>query len=118
MKRWVVAESDALSEGKSLGFRLGDGDWPVQGFLVRVGGKCHAWVNSCPHAGHALNLDPDKFMAPEGRHVRCMSHGARFEPDTGECVSGPCMGQALQPLECFEEQAQVVVMAPASARDL
>ena len=118
MRRWEVAASDALAEGSSLGFQFGDGDWPVKGFLVRVGGKCYAWVNSCPHAGHALNFEPDEFMAPEGRFIRCLSHGARFEPDTGECVLGPCTGQSLKSLECVEEHGKVLVTAPASARDL
>ena len=114
MRQWAIAYSDVLSEGASMGFKLGDGDWPIQGFLVRIEGRCHAWLNSCPHAGHALNLKPDGFMTPEGDYIRCMSHGARFKADTGECVFGPCIGQSLRSLDCFEKHGRIFVNAPAS----
>lgn len=118
MKTWDVAASAHLAEGKALGFQLGSGDWPLKGFVVRHDGGCHAWVNSCPHAGHSLNYGPNDFMTPDGGYIRCLSHGAKFEPDTGACVAGPCPGQYLQRLECHEDRGIIRVRAPASARDL
>jgi nitrite reductase/ring-hydroxylating ferredoxin subunit len=57
-------------------------------------------------------------MTPDGGYIRCLSHGAKFEPDTGACVAGPCPGQYLQRLECHEDSGIIRVRAPASARDL
>jgi nitrite reductase/ring-hydroxylating ferredoxin subunit len=118
MKSWEVAASDALLEGKALGFQVGKDDWPVKGFLVRYEGRARAWLNSCPHAGHALNFGPDDFMTRDGKHIRCLSHGARFEPGSGICIAGPCPGEKLQRLECREENGMIYVTAPESRRQL
>jgi nitrite reductase/ring-hydroxylating ferredoxin subunit len=75
-------------------FTIGAGDWPLRGFVVRAG----AAVNRCPHAGHPLNLLPDRFLTPDGALILCSSHGALFEKSTGYCVAGPCAGRALTPV--------------------
>ena len=80
------------------GCALGEGEWPLRGFVVRKGDAVHAYVNHCPHAGFPLNWQPDVFLAPGGGQIRCIMHGALFELETGECVAGPCMGHGLQPL--------------------
>ena len=59
---------------------------------VRQGEKVHVWVNSCPHIGTPLDWTPDRFMTADGRHLICATHGALFEPATGECTAGPCRG--------------------------
>lgn len=77
---------------------MGDGDWPLRGFVVRRGEAVRAYVNHCPHAGFPLNLGPDRFLAPHAPFILCAAHGALFEIESGECVSGPCAGLALRPL--------------------
>lgn len=77
-------------------FRVGAGDWPLRGFVVRHGERITAYLNRCPHAGHPLNLAPDRFLTPDGRLILCNSHGALFAPGSGVCVSGPCAGRSLQ----------------------
>jgi nitrite reductase/ring-hydroxylating ferredoxin subunit len=64
--------------------------------VVRAGGAIHAFVNRCPHAGHPLDLIPDRFMSADGSALICSSHGALFRPDTGVCTAGPCVGQELR----------------------
>lgn len=80
-------------------FSIGDGDWPVRGFVVRYQGEVRAYLNSCPHAGLSLNFKPNVFFAPHAELLQCAVHGALFEPTTGTCVAGPCMGQSLRALE-------------------
>ena len=83
----------------SRGFAVGAGDWPLRGFVVRLAdGGVRAWVNSCPHAGHALDLSPHRFLNAAATLIQCASHGALFNPDTGVCVAGPCPGRRLRPL--------------------
>jgi nitrite reductase/ring-hydroxylating ferredoxin subunit len=79
-------------------FTIGGGDWPLRGFVVRSGSELRAYVNRCPHAGHPLNLLPDRFLTPDGALLLCSSHGALFEKLTGYCVAGPCAGRSLTPL--------------------
>jgi nitrite reductase/ring-hydroxylating ferredoxin subunit len=95
----VVCTLAELAATGSRGFRLGEGDWPLRGFVVRLAdGSVRAWVNSCPHAGHPLDLSPHRFLNAAGTLIQCASHGALFAPDTGVCVAGPCPGRRLRSL--------------------
>ena len=38
---------------------------------------------------------PDEFLEPDKQFLMCFNHGALFEVETGECVSGPCVGEGL-----------------------
>jgi nitrite reductase/ring-hydroxylating ferredoxin subunit len=39
----------------------------------------------------------------------CANHGATFEPATGECIWGPCVGTALQSIPLEIEGAEIFV---------
>jgi nitrite reductase/ring-hydroxylating ferredoxin subunit len=92
----VICRLSDLEDPGARGFTIGQGDWPLRGFVVRVGGEAHAYVNRCPHAGHPLNLGPDRFLTPRGELILCSSHGALFDKRTGFCVAGPCAGRSLE----------------------
>jgi nitrite reductase/ring-hydroxylating ferredoxin subunit len=77
---------------------MGEGDWPLRGFLVRTSKGVAAYVNNCPHAGHPLNFKADKFLTPDRNLILCASHGALFTRDGGLCIAGPCPGQSLTPV--------------------
>jgi len=91
----VLCEIDDLAEHPCREFRVGAGSWPLSGFLVRKGDDIHAYLNRCPHAGHPLNIRPDRFLTPDRSLIVCCSHGALFEMETGFCVDGPCAGASL-----------------------
>ncbi|HVH84655.1 MAG TPA: Rieske 2Fe-2S domain-containing protein [Steroidobacteraceae bacterium] len=94
----VVCRETELDVHGARAFTIGAGDWPLRGFVVRVGAHLRGYVNRCPHAGHPLNLLPDRFCTPDGALLLCSSHGALFEKLTGYCVAGPCAGRALTPV--------------------
>ncbi|MFM7274730.1 MAG: Rieske (2Fe-2S) protein [Gammaproteobacteria bacterium] len=56
----------------------------------------HVYVNACPHRGTELDWNPGAFLSPDGRHLQCATHGARFDPATGFCLTGPCAGESLE----------------------
>jgi len=118
LPEWDVIAAAELADGVAREFAVGDEVWPIKGFVLRSNDRLFAWLNRCPHAGHALNLDLDDFYTPDGDYLRCMSHGALFEPDTGLCVAGPCLNKTLTSLMCREEGGRVLVRAPASMRDI
>lgn len=91
-------------------FTIGAGDWPLRGFVVRVGAQLRGFVNRCPHAGHPLNLLPDRFLTPDGSLLLCSSHGALFEKLSGFCVAGPCAGRSLTPVP-LEVRSGFVLLA-------
>jgi nitrite reductase/ring-hydroxylating ferredoxin subunit len=106
-------EAGALAPGRTVKFRLMRRGKPVEGFVVNVDGRYHAYVNCCPHAGTALDLWPNEFMTEDGRHLICSTHGAIFEKDTGICVEGPCPGAALDVLAVEVDGASLVVTWPS-----
>ena len=57
-----------------------------------------AYLNCCPHTQVNLNWMPNQFLDIESRFLQCSLHGAIFEPQTGLCIRGPCLGQSLTPL--------------------
>lgn len=87
---------EAIEEPGSREFSWGDGPWPLSFFVVRKDTSVFGFVNRCPHAGHALNWLPDRFLTREQDLIMCNSHGARFRIADGLCVSGPCPGARLQ----------------------
>lgn len=65
-------------------------------FVVRREGGVRAWRNDCPHMpGAPLAWRKDAYLSVDGRSIVCYGHGATFDLDTGQCITGPCMGQAL-----------------------
>ncbi len=66
--------------------------------VVRQGDQIYVYENACPHIGTPLDWTPDRFLSADGRHLICATHGAEFTIDTGECISGPCRGDHLTPI--------------------
>jgi nitrite reductase/ring-hydroxylating ferredoxin subunit len=97
----VLTDLDATG---ARAFSVGAGDWPLRGFITRTANGVAAYVNYCPHAGHPLNLRPDRFLTPDRNLILCSSHGALFARDNGLCIAGPCAGQSLTaiPVEVVE----------------
>lgn len=82
---------DEISDPGARGFEIGDHNI----FAVKRDGEIFVYLNSCPHIGIPLEFLPDDFLDAEQRYILCANHGALFEIDSGQCVSGPCPGQAL-----------------------
>ncbi|HEU4591676.1 MAG TPA: Rieske 2Fe-2S domain-containing protein [Steroidobacteraceae bacterium] len=102
------------------GFTVGEGDWPLRGFIVRTSRGVAAYVNTCPHAGHPLNFRPDRFLTPDRNLILCASHGALFTRDEGLCIAGPCPGQSLRrvPIEVVGEYVLLAAdLDPAALAD-
>ena len=108
VERVVCRETELGAQGVRA-FTIGGGDWPLRGFVVRAGAQLRGYVNRCPHAGHPLNLLPDRFFTPDGALLLCSSHGALFEKLTGYCVAGPCVGASLTPVPLEVKSGYVLV---------
>ena len=92
----LLCQDHELSEGQARGF-LPDEDGNDRLFIVRHRGVLNAWRNACPHVdGAPMAWKRNAYLSPDGTQVMCHAHGARFEPDSGLCVHGPCQGQSLQ----------------------
>ena len=105
---------DEISNPGSREFSWGEGGWPLELFVVRQGGQAFAYLNRCPHAGHALNWQSDRFLTAERDLILCQSHGARFTIAEGLCVLGPCPGASLKSIAVLLRDGDVFV----SSREL
>jgi len=81
---------------------------PEQGFIVCFQGQLSAWRNTCPHAGSPLDWIPGQFFSDDGEQLICHTHGARFDPTRGDCLSGPCE-RGLYALPIREDKSGVEV---------
>jgi nitrite reductase/ring-hydroxylating ferredoxin subunit len=75
--------------------------------LLRNGGLLRCYVNRCPHQGTELDWAPGSFLDVSRRYIQCSTHGALFEPATGQCVSGPCVGAFLETVEISLDSGNV-----------
>ena len=98
-----LADVQAVPEGAAIS--LADDSL----IAVCQDGNIHLYRNVCPHRGTALNWLPDSFMDADGRLLQCHTHDARFVPDTGQCVAGPCLGAQLTRIEFVIENGQLCV---------
>ena len=106
----LICRSSALQEGgKAVRFDLPDGHGSVSCFTVRFDGIVYAYVNSCPHRGTELDWNPGEVFDESGLYLICATHGATFDPQTGQCLSGPCLGACLKALP-VEEHGDVVTI--------
>ncbi len=78
-------------------------------FILRFENEVRVYRNRCPHLGSPLNWTPDRFLDREREHIVCATHGAVFRIGDGMCISGPCEGDALEPVEAVVRDGIVYV---------
>jgi len=88
-----------LPDGDSEGFVVETADGRCGLMVIRQGDTVVSYVNSCPHVGTPLDLQPGRFLDRDGEHILCTTHGALFQIDDGLCIAGPCVDDRLTPVE-------------------
>jgi len=105
----AVGRLDELSDPGCREFQIGEGDWPLYGFVVRQGDQVFAYENYCVHVGHPLNWAPNAFLTKDRSSIICASHGALYEINTGLCFAGPCIGKTLRTIDSAVRDGVVYV---------
>ncbi|WP_370694810.1 Rieske (2Fe-2S) protein [Pseudomonas sp. FP597] len=97
-----------IGEGQSLGLdpRSCGSD---ELFALRHQGCVYLYRNSCPHQDIPMQYRKDRFLSADGKRVICYAHGAHFEPDTGLCTHGPCLGERLRAVPWIDVDGWVVI---------
>jgi nitrite reductase/ring-hydroxylating ferredoxin subunit len=78
-------------------------------FVIHKDGQFFAYYNKCPHTGINLDWQEDQFLDLDNALIQCASHGALFTIDSGECIAGPCAGDALQAIPLIIENDDVIL---------
>ena len=108
---WRCAAA-SVPPGRTATFRLECGGRRVSGFVVNFDGGYHAYLNRCAHVGTPLDLWPNEFFTEDGHALICSTHGAIYEPATGLCTAGPCVGDRLSRLPLRVDGDTLVVTCP------
>ena len=114
----VVARVGELPPGQTKKFLLACEGHELPGFILNYEGALHAWVNRCRHVAMEMDWVENQFFTEDGRYVQCATHGALYEPATGECVAGPPCGRALYRLPLRIEGDQIVAECPGPLPDV
>jgi nitrite reductase/ring-hydroxylating ferredoxin subunit len=115
--RKLVGSAGELAHGTSKKFTLRRGSRDFEALLVNYQDDFFAYVNRCPHTGITLDWVNNQFFSVDHRYVMCATHGAVFEPPTGECIWGPCVGLSLQSVPIEIENGRIYARLPGAGND-
>ncbi len=93
-----VARVEEVPHGSSKKFILSCEGRQIEGFVVNYQGSFYAYRNRCRHIPMPMDWFENQFLSEDGRYIICATHGATYDPATGECVAGPCPGEYLERL--------------------
>ena len=110
----ILPDATRLREGMGLHFTATVHGVPRDAFVVRYRGALYAYVNTCRHQSLPLDFGDAHFFDEQYDALVCCHHGARYRPETGECVEGPCEGGKLTTL-VVEERDGAIWWVPEDA---
>jgi nitrite reductase/ring-hydroxylating ferredoxin subunit len=91
-----------------------EGRIPREALIIRDAlGVPRAYLNRCQHLPIPLDGGSRRFLAKDGAHLQCGTHGARYRISDGHCVDGPCKGAALHTLTLEQHGDELTLVVPA-----
>jgi nitrite reductase/ring-hydroxylating ferredoxin subunit len=114
----VVAQVGELGPGQTKKFVVSVDGREVECFLVNYDGRLFAYVNRCRHVPMTMDWVDNQFLTEDGRYILCATHGAAYEPETGECIFGPPCGKILDRVPLTVEGDWVVAHRPHEDDDV
>lgn len=119
MQRVLLCHSSELAVGQARGFDpLNSGQDSL--FVIKLADRIVAYRDRCPHYGSTtLPWQKDAYLDATGSYIVCAAHGALFDLQTAECVSGPCLGDALDaiPLDIQPDGKIWALLKPENDND-
>lgn len=109
----AVARADELTPGRTKKFVLACGGRELEAFLVNYHGTLYAYLNRCCHIPMTMDWVENQFFNEDGAYIQCATHGALYEPSSGECVAGPPCGQFLTAVPIEIRDGVVLAGCPA-----
>ena len=100
-----IGKLSTIPNGTSLSLDAGQ----RQLLVVMRAGKLYVYENQCPHSGETLDPMGGSVASGGGLILVCQRHGAEFLSDTGHCVAGPCLGEALRRVNYRIENDDILI---------
>ena len=92
----LCASTDLANGGLAVPFDVVFGGQTCSAFAIRYQGQVHAYLNRCAHVAMEMDFQPNRFFDISGDWLICATHGALYQPQTGQCRSGPCRGGLIK----------------------
>jgi len=103
-----ICDSESLDEGgKGIRFPVTVAGDDLTAFVVRYGQEPRAYLNRCAHLPMELDWTEGEFFESSGLYLMCATHGALYEPETGQCAGGPCRGGRLHAINVIERDKKI-----------
>ncbi|MBC7377429.1 MAG: Rieske 2Fe-2S domain-containing protein [Burkholderiaceae bacterium] len=87
---------ELVDNGDAVPFDVVFAGQTCRAFAIRYEGVSHAYLNRCAHIAMKMDYQPNRFFDDSGRWLLCATHGAVYQPDTGDCAGGPCRGGLIK----------------------
>ncbi len=108
----VVAHADDLAPGFTRKFFLQCNGREIEAFVLNHGGAFYAYVNRCCHIPMTMDWVENQFLSEDRAYIQCATHGALYEPASGECVAGPPLGQCLTAVPIVVRDGVILARCP------
>ncbi|SBS35103.1 Rieske [2Fe-2S] domain protein [Marinomonas aquimarina] len=95
-----VAQIQALKNEQNLTFTIDN----THILALKLDNQCYFYENLCPHLNKRLANDSMHCFDDSFCLIECQFHSAQFNPASGACVSGPCLGESLKAYKLTEQQ--------------
>lgn len=112
----LCASEDLRDGSRGVRFEVRYRGERIPAFVVRHLGAVVAYLNRCAHVSMELDWQPGEFFEPAGEFLMCSTHGALYDPASGECRGGACSGRGnLRALAVVERDGAVYWIPDAQA---
>ena len=109
-KHLVICKSEDLEEaGKGVRFDVPRLGGVISAFAIRFEGRAYAYLNQCAHLPVQLDWNEGEFFTKDQRYIICATHGAQYDPKTGDCFLGPGQGKALKQIALIEQEGVISI---------
>lgn len=107
-KENIICDSDSLHESsRGVRFTVRWHDALRPAFVIRFHGRVFGYLNRCSHRQVELDWEQGEFFDFSRQTLICATHGARYAPDSGVCLGGPCGGAGLISLGVRESGGRI-----------
>jgi nitrite reductase/ring-hydroxylating ferredoxin subunit len=110
-QRLICRSADLAEAGIGVRFEVDFQGQIVPAFVVRWRGIVRAYLNRCGHVPVELDFQPGNFFDYTNLYLVCATHGALYDPGSGQCIGGRCNGVGLVPIAVFERDGGVLLAA-------
>jgi nitrite reductase/ring-hydroxylating ferredoxin subunit len=105
-----LCQVEEIPDGEARGFDP-EGVGRDTLFVVRQGSRLYGWKDQCPHEGVTpLPWRRHAYLNAKKTRLVCFAHGAQFDIASGVCVLGPCIGEALSPVDVMLSEGGDVLL--------